>query len=91
MSHPSILVMAKAVPSPIPPASPFERVREAFAELNTFDKSAFVVEAAFETIGEAVGEAGRSLSDMIESLDIERWFTAPPATPPPPAAAPPSA
>lgn len=71
--------MAKAVP---PPSSPFDRVRDAFAELPTSDKTAFIVEATFETIGEALGETGRHLSDFIESMDIESWFR--PATPPPP-------
>lgn len=47
---------------------PFEKVRAAFEKMETKDKAAFVVEAAFTTAGEAIELAGRGLADLFEDL-----------------------
>lgn len=80
-------------PTP-PPASPLDDARAAFDPLSTPDKTAFVLEATFETLGQALSETGRSISTAIHALDLDLWFrapgepTPPPAAPPPPPAAP---
>ena len=73
------------MPGPTP--DPFDRVRDEFASLGTSEKAAFVLEATFSTIGQALAETGRRAAETIESLNIDAWFTAPPAShgaPPPP-------
>ncbi len=79
--------MATVPPKP----DPFESVREAFAGLGTSEKAAFVLEATFETLGQALSETGRRAATVLDDLDIDSWFVvdedeefdAPP--PPPPA------
>lgn len=85
--------MATVPPKP----DPFDDVREAFSGLGTSEKAAFVLEATFETIGQALAETGRRAATVLDDLDIDSWFTAedfdapppPPAAPPPPSGPPP--
>lgn len=69
-------------------STPFDDVRDAFAELDTSAKAAFVFEATFATLGQALNETGRRVSEAIDDLDIDSWFRATPAedlgAPPPP-------
>ena len=73
---------------PDSPRPPFDDVRAAFERLATPDKAAFVLEATFETIGQALAETGRRVSDAVSSLDLDALFRmdgthdAPGATPP---------
>lgn len=53
---------------------PFDDVRAAFDRLATPDKVAFVLEATFETIGQALGETGRRVSDVVSSFDVDSLF-----------------
>ena len=77
------------------PHDPFDTVRDAFSDLGTSEKAAFVLEATFETLGQAISETGRRAASIIDDLDIDSWFRAPDAEnvgappPPPPAPAPP--
>ena len=87
--------MATVPPKP----DPFEDVRDAFESLGTSEKAAFVLEATFETLGQALAETGRRAATVLDDLDIDSWFQTrppedvgappPPAPPPPPAAPPP--
>jgi predicted butyrate kinase (DUF1464 family) len=52
----------------------YEQVREAFAKLDTQDKAAFVLEATFDTIGQALHDVGQSVGDAIERLGKEDFF-----------------
>ena len=69
----------------------FDDVRSAFERLDTPDKAAFVFEATFETIGQAIGETGRRVSEAVASIDFDALFRmdgtasteAPPADTPP--------
>lgn len=76
--------------------SNLDSVRDAFEDLGTSEKAAFVLEATFETIAQALAETGRRAASTLDDLDIDSWFSprtepvdvgAPPA--PPPTAAPP--
>jgi len=87
------------------PTDPFDDVRQAFNDLGTSEKAAFVLEATFETLGQALSETGRRAAAFVDDLDIDAWFKpdhawdmgAPPPPPPapeppiPPAAPPPKA
>ena len=53
---------------------PFETIRKAFEDLETSEKAAFVLEATFETIGQALAETGRRAAETIEGLGIDSWF-----------------
>ncbi len=79
---------------PSAPRSPFDDVREAFSDLRTSEKAAFVFEATFETLGQAISETGRRVATAIDDLDIDEWFRPPPrqdfSEPPPPPAPPPA-
>lgn len=71
------------------PSSPFDDVREAFSDLETSEKAAFVFEATFATLGQALNETGRRVAEAIDDLDVDSWFrTSHPedvgAPPPPP-------
>ena len=76
-----------------PRNDPFDDVRDAFSDLGTSEKAAFVFEATFDTIGQALAETGRRVAHAIDDLDIDSWFRAPhppedmapPPPPPPPA------
>lgn len=82
--------------------TPFDDVRKAFADLQTSEKAAFVFEATFETLGQALAETGRNVATAIDDLDVDSWFRTatqpeadfaapppPPPAPPPPAGPPP--
>ena len=70
-------------PADPPRPHPFDDVRTAFERLATSEKAAFVFEATFETIGQALGETGRRVSAAIDDLDIDAWFRPPPRGPRP--------
>lgn len=80
-------------------STPFEDVRKAFADLRTSEKAAFVFEATFDTLGQALSETGQRVAEAIDDLDIDSWFqdrptmgedfAAPPPPPEPPPPAPP--
>lgn len=80
------------MPSSNTPPDPFESVRNAFDGLGTSEKAAFVIEATFETISQALAETGRRAAATLDDLDIDSWFRAPShaedvgAPPPPPPA-----
>ena len=71
-----------------PRSTSFDSVRDAFDQLGTSEKAAFVFEATFNTLGQALGETGRRVSSAIDDLDIDAWFRPPPRgprpAPPPP-------
>ena len=74
---------------------PFDDVRDAFADLGTSEKAAFVLEATFETLSQALAETARRAAAALDDLDIDSWFDGRGAwdmgaPPPPPAAAPPA-
>ena len=86
---------------PRPGPDPFDSVREAFSGLGTSEKAAFVLEATFATLGQALAETGRRAAAVVDGLDIDSWFRTPrpsagtpaapaPADPPPPMAATPA-
>lgn len=52
-----------------------DAARAAFDKLNTNEKSAFLFEATFNTIGQALEETGRRVADLFESFDIDDLFT----------------
>lgn len=68
---------------------PFDEVRAAFERLATPDKAAFVFEATFATLGQALSETGRRFSSAVSDLDLDSVFrmdgdpTAPDADPAP--------
>lgn len=70
------------------PSSPFDDVREAFSDLDTSEKAAFVFEATFATLGQALHETGQRVANAIDDLDVDSWFGTPApdvgAPPPPP-------
>ncbi|WP_412067793.1 hypothetical protein [Rubrivirga sp. IMCC43871] len=81
--------MARTTPDPL------DAVRNAFSDLGTSRKAAFVLEATFETISQALAETGRRAAETIDDLDIDAWFREPepadvgaPPPPPPVATAP---
>ncbi|MEM1056346.1 MAG: hypothetical protein AAGI52_12545 [Bacteroidota bacterium] len=53
---------------------PKARAREAFADLPTPEKTAFVIEATFSTIGAALRETGQRLADVITEFDPDAFF-----------------
>lgn len=53
---------------------PKAKARDAFADLPTPEKTAFVIEATFQTIGEALRETGQRLADVINEFDPESFF-----------------
>ena len=53
---------------------PKARAREAFDHLPTTEKTAFVIEATFATIGSALRETGQRLADVINEFDPEEMF-----------------
>ena len=62
------------MPAPRPPV---DDLRRAFDRLATPDKAAFVLEATFDTIGQALAETGRRVSDAVQDLDLESLFRDP--------------
>ena len=67
----------------------FDDVRRAFERLGTSEKAAFVFEATFATLGQALAETGRRAGAAIDELDIDAWFRPPPRPPGPRARRPP--
>ena len=53
---------------------PFDDVRAAFERLTTPDKAAFVFEATFDTLGQAISETGRRFSAAVSNLDLDSVF-----------------
>ncbi len=54
----------------------YSKTRDEFEKLETQDKTAFVVEATFATIGQAVEDAGRQFADVLERVanyDFDWW------------------
>lgn len=49
--------------------TPFDTVREAFAELDASEKTAFVLEATFAAVGEGLAETGRRFSAAVGDID----------------------
>ncbi len=78
------------MPTPQTPRTPLDDARAAFDPLTTSDKTAFVLQATFETIGQALAETGRTLSDTINAMDVDAWFRPPGAAPTDPPPAPPT-
>ncbi|MEO0559309.1 MAG: hypothetical protein AAF170_14120 [Bacteroidota bacterium] len=52
-----------------------DAARAAFDKLDTQEKSAFIFEATFNTIGQALEETGRRVADLFESVDVDDLFT----------------
>ncbi|WP_412063333.1 hypothetical protein [Rubrivirga sp. IMCC45206] len=78
-----------------PTPDPLDAVRDAFSDLGTSRKAAFVLEATFETLSQALAETGRRAAETIDDLDIDAWFRASEpadvgAPPPPPPVTPPA-
>ena len=57
----------------------YEKVRDEFAHLGIQDKTAFVLEATFDTLGEVVREAGKTVSDLFERVSKDDFWTPPTA------------
>ena len=64
--------------TPRPGPDPFDSVRDAFSDLGTSEKAAFVLEATFATLGQALAETGRRAAAVVDDLDIDSWFRTPP-------------
>ncbi len=77
----------------------YSKARAEFEKLETQDKTAFVVEATFATLGQAVEDVGRELADALERVanadfdwwDRPSWGTDAATDPAPNPAAPPTA
>lgn len=54
-----------------------EAAREAFSSLDTTQKTAFVIEATFRTIGQAIEETGQHLASVLQHFDVETLFSEP--------------
>ena len=63
------------------PTDPKHRARDAFADLDTAEKTAFVIEATFSTIGAALRETGQRLGDAITDFDPDAFFRGAPHPP----------
>lgn len=55
--------------------SRFNDVRDAFKPLSTPDKATFVIEATFNTLGEAIRDAATQFGEAMESFDVEEVFS----------------
>lgn len=55
-------------------SGPFDDVRSAFDGLDTSEKAAFVLEATFNTLGQALNETGRRVAKTIDDMNIDDWF-----------------
>lgn len=54
----------------------YSKTRAEFEKLETQDKTAFVLEATFATIGQAIEETGRQFADVLEraaNFDFGSW------------------
>ncbi len=54
--------------------SPLDDARAAFDRLGMPDKTAFVLESAFRTIGQAVSDAGEMVAEAVSSFDASDPF-----------------
>jgi hypothetical protein len=52
----------------------YAHAREAFARLDTQDKAAFVLEATFDTVGQALRDVGQTVGDALDGLGREDFF-----------------
>ena len=59
----------------MPTPSSRDAARAAFDKLDTNEKSAFIFEATFNTIGQALEETGRRVADIFESFNVDDLFT----------------
>lgn len=59
----------------MPTTSSRDAARAAFDKLDTNEKSAFIFEATFNTIGQALEETGRRVADIFESINVDDLFT----------------
>ena len=59
----------------MPTTSSRDAARAAFDQLDTNEKSAFIFEATFKTIGQALEETGRRVADVFESINVDDLFT----------------
>lgn len=70
----------------------YSKTRDEFEKLGTQDKTAFVLEATFATIGQAIEDTGRQVADVLERVANYDFGARPDTDPPAPnPAAPPSA
>lgn len=60
----------------MPTTPPRAAARAAFDKLDTTEKTSFILEATFNTIGQALEETGRRVADVVESFDLDDLFTA---------------
>lgn len=72
--------MPKAPPSG---RAAYEQARTAFEKLETQDKVAFAVEAAFGAVGQSIEAAGRQLASVLDDLagDAAQAFSSSPPEP----------
>lgn len=76
------------MPASQPPKStPLDTAREAFEPLSTPDKTAFVFQATFDTIGQAISETGKAFADLIHQMGDSLGSEARTRPPSPPASA----
>ena len=52
----------------------YSHVRDAFSKLDTQDKAAFVLEATFDTLGQALHDVGKSVGDAVDRMGREDFF-----------------
>lgn len=70
----------------------YSKARDEFEKLGTQDKTAFVLEATFATLGQAIEDTGRQFADVLERVANYNFGARPETEPPTPnPAAPPSA
>lgn len=72
----------------------YSKTRAEFEKLGTQDKTAFVLEATFATIGQAIEETGRQVADALDhvaNFDFGSWREPGDEPPAPNPAEPPSA
>ena len=53
----------------------YKKVRDAFAALDTQDKTAFVLEATFSTIGTALNETGQRVAEVFEKVSSDDFWS----------------
>ena len=59
---------------PDPRSRAYDEARSAFDQLETEDKTAFVLEATFATIGQAIDETGRWFARTVENVTSEDFW-----------------
>ena len=70
----------------------YSKTRDEFEKLGTQDRTAFVLEATFATLGQAIEDTGRQVADVFERVANYDFGARPEAEPPSPnPARPPSA